>query len=395
MRINSYEFNRRELAGSLGDFGTLIPLSIALVTINGLSFTSVFLLVGLFYFASGLYYRLPIPVQPLKVVAAVAIASPVKVTLPVMSATGILLGALLLLLAFTGLINHISKLFTRPVVRGIQLGLGFILITKGIDFIRDKQLLMNNSNNEVMLGDMPVNLLVGIIGILLVLLLLNNKKLPAALALVGAGIITGIAFGAFDNTQWDFGPTDVELFSPGLNDYVTALWLLVLPQIPLTIGNAVIGTKDTARALFGTGSITKRVTNRALATSIGVINIVTGLIAAMPMCHGAGGLAAHYRFGARTGGSNIMIGLIFIILALAFGVIGISILTAIPNAALGVLLLFAGLELAILVRDLTDKTDLFVAFFIAGIGLVTKNMSIAFGAGIIIAYVIKHAKLEI
>lgn len=395
MRVNSFEFSRRELAGSLGDFGTLIPLSIALITINGLSFTSVFLLVGLFYIVSGLYFRLPIPVQPLKVVAAVAIASPITVTLPVMAAAGIIFGVFLLLLAFTGLIDKIARFFTRPIVRGIQLGLGFILITKGIDFIKDKELLMQNSGEEVMLGSIPVNVLVGIAGILLVLLLLNSKKFPAALVLIGAGSIIGIAYGAFDDTQWDFGRTSMELFNPGFDDYVTALWLLILPQIPLTIGNAVIGTTDTAKTLFGIGNITRRVTNRAFAMSMGVVNVFVGLIAAMPMCHGAGGLAAHYRFGARTGGSNIMIGIVFLILALAFGAIGISILSAIPNATLGVLLLFAGLELALLIRDLTDKTDVFVAFFIAGIGLVTRNMSIAFGAGMVVAHLIKRAKLEI
>lgn len=395
MRINSFEFSRRELAGSLGDFGTLIPLAIALITINGLSFTSVFLLVGLFYIASGLYFRLPIPVQPLKVVAAIAIASPVKVTLPIMSAAGIIFGVFLLLLAFTGLIDKIARLFTRPIVRGIQLGLGFVLIIKGIDFIKDKELLMQNSGEEVLIGSIPVNVLVGIAGIILVLFLLNSRKFPAALVLIGAGSIVGIAYGAFDNTHWGFGHTSMELVSPGFDDYITALWLLILPQIPLTIGNAIIGTNDTTRTLFGIGDITRRVTNRALAISMGIVNVIAGLIAAMPMCHGAGGLAAHYRFGARTGGSNIMIGSIFLILALAFGVIGISILSAIPNAALGVLLLFAGLELALLVRDLTNRTDLFVAFFIAGIGLVTKNMSIAFGAGIVVTYLIRRAKLEI
>ena len=97
MRIRDFEFNLRELAGSMGDLGTLIPLSVALITVNGLSFTSVFMMVGIFYLFSGYYYKLPIPVQPLKVVAAIAIASPDKVTLPVMSATGIIFGAFLLL----------------------------------------------------------------------------------------------------------------------------------------------------------------------------------------------------------------------------------------------------------------------------------------------------------
>jgi SulP family sulfate permease len=115
----------------------------------------------------------------------------------------------------------------------------------------------------------------------------------------------------------------------------------------------------------------------------------------MPMCHGAGGLAAHYRFGARTGGSNLMIGAIFVVIAVAFGKMAISLLGLVPNSILGVLLLFAGLELAMLIKDVTEKKDLFVAFFIAGIALATTNMGIAFIAGMIVLYIIDLAKIEI
>ncbi len=128
---------------------------------------------------------------------------------------------------------------------------------------------------------------------------------------------------------------------------------------------------------------------------MGVTNIATGLIAGMPMCHGAGGLAAHYRFGARTGGSNIMIGAIFLIVALVFGKIGISLLSSIPYAILGVLLLFAGLELALLIRDVTDKNDMFVAILIAGIGFATTNMGIAFILGILVMYLIKLRNIKL
>lgn len=395
MRVKDFQFNISELAGSIGDFGTLIPLSIALVTINGLSFSSVFLMAGIFYLAAGLYFRLPIPVQPLKLVAAIAIASPDKVTPDVMAATGILFGVFLLLLAFTGIINRIARLFTKPIVRGIQLGLGFVLITKGIAFIKEKELLIENGAEEVMVGSVPLNVIIGIVAIVLVLFLLNNRRFPAALVVVGSGMIVGIAYGAFDDTKWDLGPTDIELFSPGFDDFTTALYLLVIPQIPLTIGNAIIGTTDTVRSLFGTGNTTQRASNRAFSTSMGLANIPVGFLAGMPMCHGAGGLAAHYRFGARTGGSNIMIGLFFVIIALAFGMMGVSILSSIPHAVLGALLLFAGIELALLVRDVTEKEDLFVVLLIAGIGIATTNMGIAFGAGIIVIQLMKRARIQI
>ncbi len=395
MHAGPYRFDRVEFAGSLGDLGTLIPLSIALITINGLSFTPVFLLVGVFYFATGLYYRLPIPVQPLKVVSAIAIAFPQKISLPVMSATGLLFGAVLIVLAFTGFIDRLARLFTKPVVRGIQLGLGFILVMKGIAFIRRPDLLLRGAGDTVSAGGVPVNLIVGVAAVVLVLFLISSRRFPAALAVVATGIAVGIPFGSFRGVEWGFGPTDMAYYMPGAEDFLAALFLLVIPQIPLTIGNAVIGTTDTARSLFGTGIETARASNRSFSLSMGLANIIAGFVAAMPMCHGSGGLAAHYRFGARTGGANILIGLLFILIAVAFGRIGVSLLSSIPNAVLGVLLLFAGLELALLVRDVKERGDLFIAFLIAGIGLATTNMSIAFAAGIIVSRLLKWGRIEI
>jgi len=170
-------------------------------------------MVGIFYVITGLYYRLPIPVQPLKVVAAIAIASPEIITLPVMAATGILFGGILLLLSVTGLINWISRIFTKPVVRGIQVGLGLILITKGIGFIQSRELLMQNSGGEVLVGSVPVNLIIGLAGIVLVLLLINSKRFPAALVIVAAGVIRN---GVSGRLKWGFIYRAWTIMSPPL-----------------------------------------------------------------------------------------------------------------------------------------------------------------------------------
>jgi len=395
MQIGPYKFDRVEFAGSLGDLGTLIPLAVALMVINGLSVTSVLLIVGALYIVSGLYYRLPIPVQPLKVVAAIAIAYPAKVTVPVIAASGMILGIILLFLAITGLIDWLAKFFSKSVIRGIQLGLGFILISKGIEFIRKPELFIQKGTVLSTAGGLPVNLIIGILSVVVVLLLLSSRRFPAALVIVTAGIVIGVSFGALQDIKLVIGPAPFEIFKPGMNDFMTAFVLLVIPQIPLTIGNAVIGTKDACSTLFGRGDVTKRATHRGLSTSMGLINITAGLIGGMPVCHGAGGLAAHYRFGARTGGSNIMIGAVFLLIAIVFGNVGVSLLSSIPNAVLGVLLLFAGLELALLIMDVREKRDLFVAFLIAGVGLATTNMGIAFFVGIIVAYLMKLKDIQI
>ena len=155
-----------------------------------------------------------------------------------------------------------------------------------------------------------------------------------------------------------------------------------------------MGTADTCTTLFRKDPHAKRVTYRALAASMGITNVFAGFLGAMPMCHGAGGLAAHYRFGARTGGSNMMIGIVFLIIALAFGKTGISLLSSIPNAILGVLLFYAGIELALLVRDVSEKDDLFISLLIAAIGFSTTNMGIAFVAGILVMHLIRWRRIR-
>ncbi len=395
MKIKSYTFDRVEFAGSLGDLGTLIPISISLMVITGLSVTPVLLMVGLFYIFSGLYFKLPIPVQPLKVMSVIAIAYPLKISASVMAAAGMIFGVVLLILSMTGAIDTLGKWFKKPVVRGIQLGLGFILINKGIGFILKPDLLIHQNNIAPVMMGIPINTAVGFLGGIITLLLLSNKRFPAALVIVSGGIVTGLGFGAFDGEKLFLGPSIVKVYIPGVQDFINALFLLVIPQIPLTIGNAVIGTSDACMILFGKGKHTEKATYRGFATSMGLMNVATGIIGGMPMCHGAGGVAAHYRFGARTGGSNIIIGTIFIIIAIAFGQTGIALLSLIPNGVLGVLLLFAGLELAMLIKDVSEKNDLFIAFFIAGIGFATTNMAIAFFLGILAMGLINHRKISL
>jgi SulP family sulfate permease len=395
MKIGSHQFNRVEFAGSLGDLGTLIPLSLGLILITGLSLTPVLLIIGLFYISTGIYYRLPIPVQPLKLVAAIAIAFPDKVTGHMISATGFIFGSILLLLAWTGFIDWLAKFFTKPIIRGIQFGLGLILITKGVSFIQNPNLFIHEGNGINTLGEIQINPLIGILAFILTLFLLSSKRFPAALVIVAAGATIGICFGAFKGMILDIGPTHIDFSLPSSEDFLSALFLLVIPQIPLTLGNAIIGTTDAVQGLFGDGGQTKRATHRGFATSMGLANIGVGFLSGMPVCHGAGGLAAHYRFGARTGGSNIMIGILFVIIALAFGKVGIHLLSAIPNSVLGVLLLFAGLELALLIKDVKERNDLFVVFVIAGISLATSNMGVAFIAGILIERIIEFKKLRV
>ncbi len=390
---DAYRFNRVELAGAFGDLGTLLPIVLGMILINGLSTTSVFLSFGVFYLVTGLYYRLPVPVQPLKAVAAIAIANPHIVTESVISASGIIFGLILLILPLSGMLDKIARLFSQPVIRGIQLALGLIFLKKGIELIVTEKLFFSNTIGNY--AGYHVNLILGVLVFGMVLILLDNKKTPAALVALAVGILVGLIFGDIQNRTLAIGPTNVRFILPSFDDFYTAFFMLILPQIPLTIGNACVGTADTCRSLFPGNPFISKATADRFALSMGIVNLPAAFLGAIPMCHGTGGLAAHYRFGARTGGAPMMIGAVFIFLALVLGELGLTILALIPNAVLGVLLVFAGLELCPLVRSLQTNEEFFVALLIAGIALAVPNMAWAFGAGIVADLIIQKAKIKI
>jgi len=386
-------FDRVEFAGSLGDLGTLLPIVVAMILINKLSPSTVFLSFGLFYLITGYYYRLPVPVQPLKAVGAIAIAYPLLITESVIGASGIIFGVILLLLSISGTVNALAKIFTQPVVRGIQLSLGLVFLRKGIELIVQKNLFLSGVAGRF--AEYNLNLILGVAVFLMILALLDNKKLPAAIAALAAGIITGLVFGGFDSLKFSIGPTKIGIISPTLKDFWTAFIMLILPQIPLTIGNACVGTADTCCTLFPKNPLLSKTKAGNFALTMGIANLPAGFFGAVPMCHGTGGLAAHYRFGARTGGAPIMIGALFVVMALVFGEFGFTLLAMIPNSVLGVLLIFAGLELCPLIRSLKTNEEFFVALLISGIALAVPNMAWAFGIGIAADMFIRRMKIKI
>lgn len=395
-----YIFNRMELAGSLGDLGTLLPLAIGMIMINGLDPTGLFFVVGAFYVLSGMYYGVTVPVQPMKVIGAYSIA--MALTPGVITASGLLMGIFMLIIGITGVIHIIGKYTPKPVVRGVQFSVGTLLMVEGVKFmlgISNYQAMRNAAEPYLTiqsLGPIPIGIILGVGGAIITLLLLENKKIPAALVVVASGVLVGILLGThqgLNNLKIGFYLPPILPFGiPTTKDLTIALLTLTVPQIPMTIGNAVIANADLTREYFGEKA--KMASYRALSISMGMASVASFLFGGMPVCHGAGGLAAHYRFGARTAGSNVMIGGIFLILALLFGIHALSIIYLLPLSVLGILLVFAGSQLALTIRDITERTDLFVVVIMLGITIAT-NLAAAFIAGIIIAYAFKTGKLRI
>jgi SulP family sulfate permease len=395
-----YKFNRLELAGSLGDLGTLIPLGIGMIMINGLSTAGLFFSAGLFYISSGLYYGVTVPVQPMKVIGAYAIATAMSASQ--IMASGLLMGLFLLVVGATGTMRIIGKWIPTPVVRGVQISTGTLLMAEGVRFMAGSskfQMLQQAAEPYLGiqgLGPIPIGILIGIIGGVLTLLLLDNKKLPAGLLVVLLGLGMGWVAGThqgFDKIRLGISmPLILPFGMPAAADFTVALLVLVLPQIPMTLGNAVIANADLSRQYFGEGS--KKVTYGALCISMSLANFLSFVVGGMPLCHGAGGLAAHYRFGARTAGSNLMIGAIFVLLAVFLGDHTLAVVYLIPMSILGVLLLFAGSQLAMTIIDMKERKDLFVALVMLGITL-ASNLAVGFGAGIAVAYALRSEKLTV
>jgi sulfate permease, SulP family len=395
-----YRFNRMELAGSFGDLGTILPLAIGMILINGLNALGLFMSVGLYYVFAGLYFRVTSPVEPMKVIGAYAIAT--GITASQIQASSLWVFLFLLIIGATGMITVIGRYIPRPVIRGVQLSTGVLLVSQGV------KLMLGTSNFQIMrelaepylsvqsLGPIPLGLLIGAILGGLTLLLLENKRLPAAIVVVGAGILTGIFLGTREGLdQIKLGFYLPKLFPygfPSAGDFTFALLVLVLPQIPMTLGNAVMANADLSIQYFPEDG--HRVTYPALCISMALANLMSFFFGGMPMCHGAGGLASRYRFGARTGGSNLMIGAIFIILALFLGEHLMGIIYLLPMSALGILLIFSGAQLSLTLLDMNTRKEIFIPILVVGITL-ASNLAAGFIIGIVVAYALKSEKLHV
>lgn len=395
-----YRFNRLEFAGSLGDLGTLLPIAIGMILVNGMSVTGIFFSVGLFYIIAGLYFRVPVPVQPMKAIGAYSIATGMTAS-QVAGSTG-LVCLFLFIIGITGAIDYIGKIIPKPVIRGVQLSTGVLLMTQGFKMIMgtsphqlktaavEPYLILQN------LGPLPLGILLGIVGSAITLLLLKNKKFPAGIAVMLFGIIVGAGLG----THEGFDKLSLGLYTPELipfglpttPDLMVALFVLVLPQLPMTVGNAIIANADLSKEYFSEDA--KKVTYKTTTLSMSIANLISFLVGGIPLCHGAGGLAAHYHFGARTGGSNIIIGAIFLLLGLLLGPHALAIIHLLPFSILGVLLIFAGGQLGLTILDMFNRKHMFLILLMLCITL-TTNLAWGFLIGIAMSYLLRSEKISI
>ena len=223
-------FSLRELSGGLGDLGTLLPLTLACIVAAGLSPAAVLGAFGLFYLATALAYRLPVPVQPMKAVVAVVLTA--QVAPSALASGGMLLGAVLLVLGVTGWIGRLARLIPQSVLAGLQVGLGLALASLAVGWILTAPLL----------GLAVLAVLAGLLAL---------PGWPAALIALAAAVCLGQALGAPAMPLLAEGPTLAWPAAPEWRDLEQALGQLVLPQLSLTLTNAVILTALVAKDYFG------------------------------------------------------------------------------------------------------------------------------------------------
>jgi sulfate permease, SulP family len=368
-----FAWNMGEVSGSLGDLGTFLPHIVGAITVAGMDPTGILTTFGLFYALSGAFYGVPMAVQPMKAASAAVLIEPMDPA--AIAGAGLVIGAFFLVLGLTGVVSRLARILPTSIAAGLQLGLGLSLAGLGLRLIE----------RQIWLG----------IGIsVLMLTLMRYKRAPVALVAVFVGIAVGQLLGiAPPFPVLDFGLHLPHLVIPSWSHVLHGTEYAVLPQIPLTLTNAIIVTAAVSRQLFP--KELHPVNERNLAITTGIGNLLAAPFGGYLMCHGAGGIAGHVRFGARTATAPVLIGLVFLALGLALGKSGYALLKTIPDAVLGGLLMFSGIELALSAKlQEYEGDDLFLVLLMAAIG-VAINPAAAFAVGLPTAYAFSQGWLSL
>jgi len=360
--------DRYEIAGSLGDLGTFLPLLVGMASQNGLNFASALFFAGLFNVITGLVYSIPMAVQPMKAIAAVALAE--GLTVPQILAAGASVSFIVLILACTGGIDWLNRCVPKSVVRGLQLALGLTLLMKGLQMVAGTQVWWAADS-----------IMTGLISGALVLAWFHSRRVPVALVMFALGMLIAVATRPELLSSIGIGVTLPAWTPLSWSDFESAFWKATLPQIPLTTLNSVVAVCALSADLFPN----RPASPRSVAVSVGMMNLISCWFGAMPMCHGAGGLAGQYRFGARTNGSILFLGTIKMILAVLFGSSLMLLCAAFPLSVLGVLLMFSGSELALVTRDQIRRPDAFIMLLTAGACMGLNHIAVGFLLGLSVA----------
>ncbi|NLZ30654.1 MAG: sulfate transporter [Methanomicrobiales archaeon] len=357
-------FTLEEIAGSVGDFGTIFPIMLGVAIVcPDVNVSHFFLFLAAWFIIAGLYYRLPIPIEPMKAIGAIVIAGGLSGGEIV--ASGLIVGAIFFTIGLVGGMTWIGDRIPRSVIRGVQAGLALLLLRTSLGYIASDILFAAFS-----------------IGIIVIFFIASRRtRVPdvSALLVLAIGLAVGIATQGMPPFRLIPIPT---LIIPAAADFMTGAWDLALPQIPLTLANAILATSLLTFDLFPKNTVSPD----RLSLTLGAMNLISTPLGGFPMCHGAGGLAAMYRFGARTGGANIIAGILVLIFAIVFA--PPEVLTLIPFGVFGALLVFVAIELG----KHSAKTESYLVTATVAVLTLVIGLTIAFIVGMALAYAQKRWK---
>jgi MFS superfamily sulfate permease-like transporter len=360
----SIKFNKQELSGAFGDIGTDLPLIIAMILAANLYVAGALIMFGLMQVFTGWIYRIPMPAQPLKAMATLVIAQQIGGN--ILLGAGLAIGVVMLLLSVTGLLSKIASWIPKVVVRGLQLGLGISLCSLAF-----KNYISSDSVNGYLLAAASF---------VIILLFIDNKKYPASLIVIGLGIIYAFVFKIETaGLSASIGISFPVFGIPSVEDVTKGFLLLALPQIPLSLGNSIIATKQVAADLFPDRP---PLSIKRIGITYSIMNLINPFFGGIPTCHGSGGMVGHYAFGGRTGGSVIIYGALYLVLGLFLAGGFHNLIQAFPLPVLGVILMVEGISLSSLIKDVVADRKGFVIALLVGV--------IAFGLpyGFVIAMIV-------
>ncbi|KAJ6820449.1 sulfate transporter [Iris pallida] len=411
-----------ELGGSVGDLGTYIPIVLVLSLVNGLDLGTTLIFTAVYNALTGLLFAVPMPVQPMKSIAAVAISESDRLTIPQIMAAGISTASVLFLLGATGLMSFFYRFIPLPVVRGVQLSQGLSFAFTAVKYVRYQQDLSSAKSA----GPRPWlgldGLVLALSALLFVVLSTGSgdtndchhnveteqqeqqqqdyqtpsrrslpRRIPAALLVFLLGLVLCFVRDPSVVNHLKFGPSKISLVKITWEDWKTGFVRAAIPQIPLSVLNSVVAVCKLSADLFPE----RDVSAAAVSTSVGLMNLVGCWFGAMPVCHGAGGLAGQYRFGGRSGASVLFLAVGKLVLGLVFGNSFVRILGRFPVGILGVLLLFSGIELAMASRDMGSKEESFVMLVCAAVSLTGSSAALGFGCGVVLFLLLRLRELDV
>ena len=344
------EFSSSELTGALGDSVTVLPLLVALAATTSVSLPHVLVGFGLFQIVWGLYYRMPMSLEPMKALVGLAIVG--ALTAPELAAAGLLAGGALLLAGRFGLVGGLQRVVGEPVVRGVQFAVALLLLEAAID--------LSLANVPVAVAGVAIVLALGVVG----------YRQASVLIVLALGGVAAVLVAGVPSPQLPA----LTPFASGTPTLTTNAIEGTVAQLGMTLGNAALATAILCGDLYD-----RRVSADDLSQSMGATCLAAVPIGGIPMCHGSGGLAGKYAFGAQTAGANVLLGVGYLGLAL---VAGGALLAAFPLALLGVLLVVVAIELGrSAFAPVSGRWSLAMVLGIGAVGVLV-NVGVAFVLGI-------------